>query len=186
MHRFYFPACQVEGPIEPPVPFHHGSQGCIPNKCSTCARMFEGECIRDVERLQRYMHLDYGPCGIDGPTDPVLYEDQFIASKVEIPRKCSDCTFLYYDSIRGFECRKDKDKWGDFPRGLDWGSWQPDRIYVELPYPKITTKVLVDAMYSGDQIAFLKEYRRINPSLPYSEAKEDFARLRTQASGEED
>jgi hypothetical protein len=148
--------------------------------------MFEGGCIREMERLGRFMHLDYGPCGIDGPTDPVQYENPFIDSKVEIPHKCSDCVFLYYDSIGGFECRKDNEKWGDFRRGLDWGGWKPDRIYIQLPFPKVTTKALIDAMYSGNQIAFLKEYRRINPSLPYSEAKEDFECLRTKARGAQD
>lgn len=185
MHRFYFPACPVEGPIDPPVPYSHfGSRGCIPNKCSTCDCFFEGGCTRFMAELKRYMHLDYGPCGIQGPTDPVHYEDNFITSKVEIPRKCRKCIFLFYDSIRGFECSKDKEKWGDCHRGLDWGTWHPDRVYIQLPEPKVTSKLLVDALNAGDLITFLKEYRRTNPGVPYSEAKEDFDRLWARISGQ--
>ncbi|WP_367874374.1 hypothetical protein [Luteolibacter sp. Populi] len=185
MHRFYFPACPVDGPIDPPAPFgHFGSRGCIPNKCKTCACSFEGGCTRSFAELNRYMHLDFGPCGIHGPTDPVHYEDSFIVSKVEIPRKCAKCPFLFNDAIRGFECRKDEEKWGDCRRGLDWGAWRPVRIYVELPHPKVSTKSLVEALNAGDLVGFLKEYRRSNPGVPYSEAKEDFARLRALISGE--
>lgn len=184
MHRFYFPACPVEGPIEPSAPYGHlGLRGRIPNKCSACDYCFEGSCSRAFDELERFMHLDYGPCGIDGPTDPITYEDAYIVSMVEIPRKCRDCPFLFYDRLGGFQCHKDKDKWGDFPRGLDWGTWQPERIYLQLPEPKVTTKTLVAALYAGDLAAFLKEYRRINPSIPYSEAKEDFARLRAKIDG---
>ena len=77
MHKLYFPACPVEGPIEPPVPFSHfGTRGAIPSKCGSCKLEFEGGCMRYMDKLKRYMHLDYGPCGISGPTNPVIYEDQ--------------------------------------------------------------------------------------------------------------
>jgi hypothetical protein len=88
------------------------------------------------------LHLDHGPCGIDGPTDPVVYDDEFVTSKVEVPRKCAKCVFLAIDRVYGFHCTKDADKWGDFHRGLDWGAWEPDFIYVELPQPKVTTRDL--------------------------------------------
>ena len=86
-----------------------------------------------MEEVGRYLNLDHGPCSKTGPTDPVMYEDSFIVSKVEIPRKCSKCVFLMVDSIYGFYCTQDKEKWGDFHRGLDWGAWEPDSIYLELP-----------------------------------------------------
>lgn len=140
--------------------------------------MFEGECVRFADEVQRYMHLDFGPCGIDGPTDPVIYEDRFIRSKVEIPRKCSRCGFLFHDSIYGFTCKKDEKKWGKCYRGLDWGAWSPDRIYLALPFPKITTKALVDFAYDDNLLDFISEYRRVNPGLSIADAKTDFSRLR--------
>ena len=179
MHRFYFPACPVEGPTEPPVSFGHGGiHGSIPKKCGDCEHSFEGSCTRFFDEVQRYMHLDYGPCGIDGPTDPVVYEDEFITAKVEVPRKCAGCRFLVHDSIAGFTCHKDRDKWGDFRRGLDWEAWSPDQVYVELPHPKLTTRALVNCAHDEDLKGFVVEYRRINPGLSMNEAREDFARIR--------
>lgn len=179
MHRFYFPACPVDGPIEPPVPFGHmGTSGAIPNKCGSCRHSFEGSCTRFMDEVQRYMHLDFGPCGIPGPTDPVAYEDEFITSKVEIPRKCAKCPFLFTDRIYGFNCRKDTEKWGDCYRGLDWGSWSPDTIYLQLPVPKVTTKELARFARENDLVSFVREHRRVNPALSLEEARADFARFR--------
>lgn len=179
MHKFYFPACPVDGPIDPPVPFGHmATVGAIPNKCGTCDMSFEGECLRHLDELQRYMHLDYGPCGIPGPTDPVVYEDNFVRSKVEIPRKCAGCGFLFNDSTYGFTCKKNAEKWGGFYRGLDWGSWRPDRLYFNLPYPKKTTQVLTDAAHEDKLAAFVIEYRKINSGTSIQEARADFDRLR--------
>ena len=179
MYKDYFPACPVDGPIEPPVPFNHlGLSGAVPNKCGQCPNLFEGSCTRYMEEVGHFLHLDYGYCGIPGPTDPVIYEDQFIAAKVEVPRKCSTCRYLEYDRVRGFSCRKDAEKWGEFERGLDWGSWRPDIVYLELPLPKLTTKNLVRHANDGNLIEFIKEYRRINPGVPVDEAKSDYRRLR--------
>ena len=180
MHRPYFPACPVAGPIDPPVPYGHMvKHGAIPKKCSDCPNCFEGGCTRFFEEVQRHMHLDFGPCGIDGPTDPVVYEDKLIVAKVEIPRKCARCRFLLHKSIYGFTCRKDQEKWGDCYRGLDWGAWSPDRIYIELPHPKLTTKTLVDAVHSEDLIGFIAEHRRISPGISMAEAKEDYSMFRS-------
>ena len=179
MHRFYFPACPVEGQFDPPIPYGHmGTNGAIPKKCSDCKLCFEGGCTRFFDDVQRYMHLDFGPCGINGPTDPVYYEDHFITAKVEVPRKCVRCPFLFHDSIYGFTCRKDVEKWGGCHRGLDWGAWSPDRIYLELPFPKVTTKTLVNLAHDEDLVGFIAEHRRINPGLSMTEAKEDYSRFR--------
>jgi hypothetical protein len=179
MHKQYFPACPVDGPIDPPFPFGHMvTSGAVPNKCGHCDKLFEGECIRFVEDVGHYLHLDYGPCGINGPTDPVTYEDEFVTAKVEVPRKCVSCVFLDFGQIRGFDCRKDADKWGGYHRGLDWGTWAPDCIYIQLPPPKVTTKALVRCANQKDEIAFIKEHRRVNPGLSIQEARADFKRFR--------
>lgn len=105
MHSRYFPPCPVDGPIDPPVAFGHmGSRGAVPAKCGQCRHLFEGECTRFIETVGHYLHLDHGPCGINGPTDPVTYEDEFIKAKVEVPRKCSRCRFLAVHQIFGFHC----------------------------------------------------------------------------------
>jgi hypothetical protein len=181
MHTKYFPACTVKGPIEPAVPFGHMfSRGAVPNKCSSCQHLFEGECTRASEYIgKRYLHLDHGPCGIDGPTDPVYYENEFVTAKVSVPRKCVRCRFLKHDflkqdTIGGFHCDKDAQIWGDFHRSLDWGAWVPERIYFQLPFPKITTRALSEFAYQDDLIGFIKEHRRVNPALSPEEAKKDF------------
>src|SRR5262249_6630601 len=115
MHKYYFPQCPIDGPIDPPVAYGHlGFRGAVPRKCSDCKYLFEGSCVRYSDEVQPYRHLDHGYCGIPGPTDPVIYEDSFIVSKVEIPRKCLRCAFLEFSRIRGFGCRKDAEIWGDF------------------------------------------------------------------------
>ncbi len=180
MHKNYFPTCKVEGDIEPPVPFNHlGIGSAVPNKCGSCSHLFEGGCTRFADLVNRYLHLDHGPCGVNGPTDPVFFEDEYLQSKVEIPRKCSKCIFLKTAINRGFFCGKDEDKWGDYHRGLDWGAWEPDSIYLQLPLPKVTTKALSVYVKNENLIEFIKEYRKRNPGLSITEAKKDFEYLRT-------
>lgn len=125
-------------------------------------------------KLGRYLNLDHGFCGVPGPTDPVGYENRWMVAKVEVPRKCSTCHFLSVDDFRGFICRKDRQIWGAFPRSLDWGSWQPDAVYIELPFPKVTTRKLFLAAKDRDLIEFIKEYRRVNPGASMQEAREDY------------
>ncbi|MBX2846904.1 MAG: hypothetical protein KTR16_01180 [Acidiferrobacterales bacterium] len=178
MHKLYFPTCKVEGDIEPPVPFNHmGMVGAVPNKCGSCKNLFEGSCRRYMDEVNRYLHLDYGPCDIEGPTDPVTYKDDFVTANVEVPRKCSKCTYLKVDSIYGFHCSQGKQKWGAYHRGLDWGAWEPDSIYLQLPLPKVTTRELSNLVKQNDILGFIKEYRQRNPSLSIKEAREDFAYL---------
>ena len=179
MHSRYFPPCPIDGPIEPPVPFGHMlSRGAVPKKCSECQHLFEGECLRYANEVGRYLHLDHGPCGINGPTDPVVYEDKFVTGKVEVPRKCANCVHLAVDRIHGFHCTKDAHKWGDLHRGLDWGAWEPDGVYIELPLPKVTTKKLSICARNNDLVEFVKEHRRVNPGLSVKEAQADFAHFR--------
>jgi hypothetical protein len=75
-------------------------------------------------------------------------------------------------------CTKDADKWGDFHRGLDWGDWYPDYVYIQLQPPKVTTRDLSRHAYNDDLIAFVKEHRRINPGVSAGEAKHDFRHFR--------
>ncbi|ACL06948.1 hypothetical protein Dalk_5278 [Desulfatibacillum aliphaticivorans] len=179
MHKSYFPSCGVAGPIAPAVRINHlGLIGCIPNKCAGCSHMFEGSCTRGLDAVGRYLHLDHGPCGVPGPTDPVLYESRYIAAKAAIPRKCAACSFLEFEMVQGFICSKDKDIWGDFPRSLDWGAWSPDSLYFDLGPSKNATKQLSVCVQNNNLAGFIEEYRRVNPGLSLYEAKADLATLR--------
>lgn len=155
-----------------------GSTGAVPQKCSTCENLFEGECTRSLGEVGGHLHLDHGPCGVDGPTDPVTFENQYITSKVKIPRKCSRCRHLAVAAIRGFHCSKDADTWGDFHRSLDWGAWRPDRVYFQLEPPKVTTKMLSEHAFAEERLAFMKEHRRVNPDLSLGEAQADYVSFR--------
>ena len=129
------------------------------------------------------MYLDHGPCGIYGPTDPLTHVSSSTIFKIEIPRKCAKCDYLegffnVQGIVDGFSCGKDKDIWLGFNRNLDWGSWEPDWIYIDLPHPKKTTKKLYSFVKNDDQTGFIKEYRCINPGLSMKEARDDFHFLR--------
>ena len=174
MHRWQFPACPVDGPFIPPRPFSHlGIDSSIPNKCATCDQLFEGCCSRHTEDLGRFLSLDYGPCGIDGPTDPVdvVLSDRNL--EVQIPRKCESC-----EHREDSRCSKDPELWGHNQRALDWADWSPPFIYVELPSPKASSAALSQFAGDDDLVSFVKEYRRINPSHSVTEAKSDFALIR--------
>jgi hypothetical protein len=175
MYQYYFPTCSIEGSNDPVVPFKHFHlSGAVPNKCGSCQHLFEGEYLRAIDKLQRYLRLDYGFCGIYGSTEPVLYEDPFVVSKVEIPGKCASC--IFFESDR-FNCGKYAEKWGDFPRGLDWRYWKPENVYIALPFPKKTTKILIDFLKNNSLTEFIREHRRINP-VSILEAKDDFQFLK--------
>ena len=155
------------------------SEGAVPKKCSECEYLFEGECTRPGGEVP-YLHLDHGPCGIEGPTDPVVFENEFIKGKVEVPKKCTTCAHLSVAPIYGFYCAKDSDKWGDFHRALDWGTWHPEGITARLAPPTITTKVLFECALNGDEAEFTREYWRVNADLPIQEAKSDYEELRAK------
>jgi hypothetical protein len=179
MHLNYFPRCPIDGPIEPPTPYGHlVFHGAVPKKCSECCELFEGSCTRYMDDLGHYFELDHGSCGIPGPTEPVAYANESMGSEVEIPRKCVSCSFLKFDGVHGLVCNKDHETWGDFYRGFDWGDWEPDFIFVQLPEPKRTNKQLVLHAHNADLIEFIKEYRRINPGLSLQEARSDFQGVR--------
>lgn len=136
----YFPRCEVEGSITPAKPFVHLTlEGAVPAKCGSCKLLFEGECRRNPHRVHYmhldygYMHLDHGPCPIPGDTSPVTFtfqvEDR--SYTVFIPRKCENCKYLGSDDILLAYCNQDSEIWGDFQRGLDWGSWEPEPGYID-------------------------------------------------------
>lgn len=115
-------ACEVSGPS---TRFAHlGITGSVPRRCSGCRFMFEGECTRTMEH--GYLALDHGPCPVKGDTTPTLVVTEHLRSTVSIPAKCRGCAHLEVSLQRGFTCGFEREKWGFFRRGLDWGSWSPE------------------------------------------------------------
>ncbi|EAQ78136.1 hypothetical protein DSM3645_18986 [Blastopirellula marina DSM 3645] len=128
--------------------------------------------------IHHSLHLDHGACEIEGPTEPVSLENEFLRAKVDVPEKCATCIFLGVSLVEGFYCTKDVDKWGDLHQGLDWGTWRPARIDLQLPSPKVTTRELTNFAYEANLVAFVKELRRVNPNVSVTEARDDFYHLR--------
>lgn len=113
MSNFYKKECPFDGSQEPsPYPGQQ-SKLKIPNKCGGCQFFFEYHCRKIRNRLLR---LDYGFCGIVGSKELVNFENSLRL----VPLKCTTCQHLTRDSICGLACLKDRDKWGEIPRGLDY------------------------------------------------------------------
>lgn len=184
MHGDYFPACPVEGPVEPaPRSGHMGVVVAVPQKCATCGHLFEGGCRRAMATVGRYLHLDHGPCGVPGPTDPVIYDGHYLRAKVTVPRKCCGCPHLAVSTARGFSCAKDARTWGLLGRGLDWGGWRPGRVTLSLSSGRDVTRELADHAFAGDRVAFVRAYRRTYPDVSIDVARTEFDACRTLIDG---
>lgn len=126
MYLRSFPRCTISGSVDP-VPFKHmGQEGAVPKKCSECQCLFEGECLRAADQGKGFLALDHGPCPVKGETTPVLFDNRYFQSKVAAPAKCGSCSFLSISVHEGFTCTFEQEKWGAFPRELDWGDWSPE------------------------------------------------------------
>lgn len=152
------------------------SLGAIPRKCSECQHSFEGECIRAMDLLHRYLDLDHGFCGIPGETDPVDVALPGDPSELEVPRKCSTCSFLRRDS-RGAVCSKDADVWGGFPRSLDWGRRVPDVIVPSVQGLTLTLRFARLAA-AGDDVQALRAFRQSNPEVSLAIGKQVCEQIR--------
>jgi hypothetical protein len=124
-----------------------------------------------------YRNLDYGPCPISGPQQPVIYENEFIQSKVCIPEKCRRCRHLHSDPTRGFVCNYEREKWGDFPRALDWGLWSPERSDLHLDSGRSLTQEFMSAVERGDQVHAIRVFRDQHRDATLKEAREAFLEL---------
>lgn len=141
MYHDSFPKCRRKGSYEP-VPFAHVvSEGAIPYKCSECRYICEGGCRRATWTNAVFLQLDYGPCRVKGPTEPVdgpevkrteyllalniSSESGYLAAGHQVPKKCATCEYIMLDGNLHYKCAQDAHIWGDFARSLDWGQWQP-------------------------------------------------------------
>ena len=110
--KTYLKECPFDGPQDPVATGNLTLRFSIPRKCSTCAFYFEGGCKKVTNRLVR---LDFGFCGIEGSKELVKHG----ATGKLIPQKCNECRYLIKHNFLGLCCGKDREIWGDLPRGLD-------------------------------------------------------------------
>lgn len=188
MYRKQFPRCRVDGPADP-VPFGHGVwEGAVPRKCSGCAHLMEGECVRAFVQVQDVLELDYGPCCKEGPTDPVVVRSPASGQELSVPRKCATCAFLAQsDEVWGpGRCRWEQERWGR-PRGLDWGTWEPERAPLGIR-GWVVPEAYRLAAEQGLEAAAVKLYRASKPASTFEEARAVYAefrgRLRELEAGE--
>jgi len=136
MYNKSFPKCKINGSLNP-INYNYFFSGKIPEKCSTCKFFYHGGCLRNFNETEEYLHLDYGPCPISGDTEPKLIDNQYISSKVYIPKKCLDCPDLSYSYLKNLYCNNESDTWGFFNRNFDWGRWKPNLTEKEIELNKI-------------------------------------------------
>lgn len=182
MHHTAFPICTVSGGYKP-VAYNHFGAGAVPAKCRKCDALFEGGCTRAMDLVQRYLALDHGPCGVKGPTDPVRYENEWMRSKVEVPRKCASCPHLEVNRSRGLHCDKDRDVWGNFPRGLDWGAWRPGQPDLTLASGHEITSAMVEAVRSRSKMKAFMAFRAANSGTSMLDAKRAYVELSSKLHG---
>ncbi len=177
MYRQAFPRCTVFGPVDP-VPYSHMLlSGAIPRKCRSCRYLFEGSCTRATVQVEGYLALDHGPCAVKGPTHPVLVESQYFVSKLHVPAKCKTCSYLNCSPSTGFFCGLDTEKWGHFPRTLDWGSWSPEFPNLGLKSGRSVTVQFLRAVKERDEAAAIRVFREEHADASFKEAREAYAEL---------
>jgi hypothetical protein len=139
-----------------------------------------------MEQVQGYLSLDHGPCPIKGPTDPVLVESQYYVSKVYVPSKCRSCRHLQLDSIRGFVCNFERERWGSFPRTLDWGSWSPEHSSLGLQRLQSGRSVsgeVLQAVQRRHEVEAIKAFRAAHQDATLKEARDAYAELLAKMHG---
>lgn len=149
----------------------------IPKKCSECNLMFEGECIRNSEITGEYSRLDYGKCKVEGKTNSVCIEIDNSGYETFVPEKCVKCTHLKKDKYHKYICDFEKNIWGDFPRSLDWGDWQPDFPIIGLGDNLKMTKHLIILIQNKKTVEAIKELKRLNSEIDFKKASESVTLL---------
>jgi hypothetical protein len=196
MYRKAFPRCKIKGSLRP-VPYgHFDFTGCIPKKCLKCKFNEEGDCTRALNQVSSSLALDYGPCEVDGDTSPELIAELHVPKigvvvvpknevldvpkigKVYVPKKCLYCLYLAFDIVRNFYCNFEREKWGDFPRAVDWGNWNPSLPNVGLASRKNVSMDLIEAVNEGKETEAIKIFREINKGASIKEARDAFKELK--------
>jgi hypothetical protein len=130
-----------------------------------------------MEQTQRYLSLDHGPCPVKGPTNPALVDSLYYISKVYVPLKCLKCKHLLLDSIRGFVCNFERDRWGSFPRTLDWGLWSPEYPNLGLESGRSVSIDVIKAVQACQEAEAIKAFRSVHKDATFKEARDAYAEL---------
>lgn len=151
--------------------------GAVPRKCGDCRFLFEGECTRATDQVQGYLALDHGPCPIPGNPTPTLVVTDPPFGTVSIPTKCRTCAHLQTDPIRGFTCGYERERWGAYPRTLDWGDWSPELPNVGLASGRPVSPAVLRAAAAGHEVQAINAFRADFPEATIAEARHAFAEL---------
>ena len=81
-------------------------------------------------------------------------------------------------------CNYQRERWGDFPRTLDWGDWRPALPNLGLMSGRRVSDALLQAVCDGDKVAAIKAFMAVNAGAmmregmdAYEELAEKLARL---------
>ncbi len=127
--------------------------------------------------MQGYLALDHGPCPIPGNPTPTLVVTDPPFGTVSIPTKCRTCAHLQTDPIRGFTCGYERERWGAYPRTLDWGDWSPELPNVGLASGRPVSTALLHAVAAGHEVQAIRAFRADFPESTIAEARQAFAEL---------
>lgn len=185
MYRLAFPACSVEGNQEP-VPYGHlVLHGAVPKKCSDCKNLFEGSCRRALSSVETYQVLDHGPCPVKGDAFPVPLSSTRSDKTLFVPQKCINCQNLGSDGIRGFFCTFEQEKWGKFPRSLDWSGWAPKNNLLGIEGRVIATDEVIDDVKNGNSGSAVQKLKSLYSELS-TEAAIKCVKIFAKRIGEEE
>lgn len=135
-----------------------------------------------MEQVRGYLALDHGPCPMRGPTNPVIVETVHYISKVSVPAKCERCRYLELEKVRDFVCNFEREKWGAFPRTLDWGAWSPEHSIVGLKSGRSVSQEVLRAVAAQREVEAIKAFRAAHRDATLKEAREAYAELLQQVS----
>lgn len=177
MYRKQFPECTIRGDYSPTEYEHMLGKGMIPYKCRKCNQFFEGMCLRNMDKIEDYMNLDFGPCDIIGETHPIAIEKDETGYEIFVPAKCARCNYLSKNNYSEYKCNHNNKIWKAFGRSLDWGNWKPNFPMVGLG-PKIRlTREIISLINNNQTAKAIRSFRIINPYLSFKEAKDSVIKI---------
>ncbi len=97
-----------------------------------------------------------------------------------MPAKCERCAKLELNRIHGFVCNLDRERWGAFPRTLDWGSWSPEHPNLGLKTGRSVSHEVISAVANGSEVQAIKAFRSSHPDATFREARDAYAELLAQ------
>jgi hypothetical protein len=80
-------------------------------------------------------------------------------------------------------CNFEREKWGHFPRTLDWGSWSPEHPNLGLQSGRSVSVELLHAVHQKNEVSAIKAFRAEHRDASFKEAREAYAELLAKMHG---